>query len=116
MTAVVARESDGLVVRGTARLPDGTRLRCGLWRGGIEGPYVDIVYGWTHVQDGLFQWVADGVQWSGDVSASVELRADASQPVATRRVIGEVGEHLAYADIQTGSYRQIFVVAALSSS
>jgi hypothetical protein len=114
ITTVIVRESNGLVVRGTARLPDGTRLRCGLWRGGIEGPFADIVYGWTDVEDGLFEWVADGARWSGQVSASVELRADGSQPEATKRVIGKVGEHLAYSDTEGPSYRQVFVVATAS--
>lgn len=110
IAARIARLSDGVAVEGTAALPEATRLRCGLWRGGIEGPYTDIVYGWTDVHVGAFRWIVEGVHWSGEVSASVELRANASQPESTRRVIGDSGEHLAYSDTEGRAYRQLFVV------
>jgi hypothetical protein len=104
----------GIKIFGTANLPDGTRVRCGVWRGGPEGPFDDVMYQDTAVKAGHFAVsIYTSRHWVGVVSASVELRADGTQPEAVRAVLGDAGERLDYADLAGPGYRQVFAVTSL---
>jgi hypothetical protein len=104
----------GIEISGTANVPDATRLRCGVWRGGPEGPFDDVMHEDTAVKAGRFAvTISTSRPWLGVVSASVELRADATQPAVVRAVLGDAGERLAYADLVGPGYRQVFAVTSL---
>lgn len=107
----IGRDGADIVVSGQARLPDGARLRCGLWVGDWDGPFDGIMYGDTGVNQGRFACrFRPTPEWHGRVSGSVELRADANQPADVQAHIGQRGERLAYSDTSGKSYSQIFSV------
>ena len=114
LTVVIETAGSSVHVSGSANVPDGTRVRCGAWRGGPEGPFEDVSYHDTAVDAGRFAIRIDGRgPWLGVVSASVELRADETQPEFVRAAIGDAGERLLYADLTGPGYRQVFAVASL---
>lgn len=95
-------------MEGTCQLPDGTVLRCGLWQGRFDGPFDGLVTAEVAVRDHRFgAQFTDAGGWTGPVSASVELVADGRQPDEVRRVIGDAGEALAYADVTGPGYRAL---------
>lgn len=111
--SAIRRTDSAIEIPGAAHLPDGARLRCGLWRGGPEGPFEGIMYVDTDVQANAFTCrFRPPTPWHGLVSGSVELRADPSQPHHVQDVIGPGGEELAYADTRGSGYAQIFTVAS----
>lgn len=104
----------GIEISGTANLPDWTRVRCDIWRGGPEGPFDEVMHQDTAVKAGRFAVIIDTSHpWLGVVSASVELRADGTQPEAVRAALGDAGERLDYADLAGPGYRQVFAVTSL---
>ena len=103
-----------VAVTGRTELPDGTILRTGLWRGSYEGPFDHITYTTTTVRDGQFVAEFTAPSWTGETTASVELRADHEQPDAVRAVIGPTGEKVAFADTIGRTYRQFFVTYTTS--
>jgi hypothetical protein len=108
------RREPGFIVSGTANLPDDTVLRFGLWRGGRDGPFEALKEREGAVKSGRFVVsIGTGEDWRGLVSASVELRADRTQPPAVRRILGDAGEALSYVDLGGPGYRQVFAVTSL---
>jgi hypothetical protein len=114
LTVSIKPAGSGVEVSGSADLPDGTRVRCGAWQGGPEGPFEDVSYRDTSITAGRFAVRFDArPPWLGVVSASVELRADTTQPAFVRAAIGDAGERLLYADLAGPGYRQVFAVVSL---
>lgn len=105
---------DAVAVTGRTELPDGTILRTGLWRGADEGPFDHITYTMTTVRDRQFVAEFMAPSWTGQTTASVELRANHEQPDAVRAVIGPTGEKVGFADSIGQTYRQFFVTSTTS--
>lgn len=100
-----------VLVSGVADLPDGTRLRCGVWHGTWEGPFDGVIYQDTRTVNGRFDCRFEPTHpWIGTVSASVELRADRDQPEHVQARIGRRGEHLAYSDAQGDDFAVVVAV------
>ena len=107
----IAGDGSAVVVFGSANLPDGARLGIQAWSGSDEGPFGDIRALDVLVEAGRYEARVDPAPWaSGTVSASVGLRADATQPISTQELIGAMGERLLYADIDGPGYRLVFAV------
>lgn len=108
--------AEGLEISGTANLPDGTLLHCEVWRGAPEGPFDDVTHHDLSVSAGRFGIrVGEPGPWSGRATASVELRADMSQPPSVRAVIGDGGERLRYADLVGPGFSVVLELATIDT-
>jgi hypothetical protein len=101
----ISSSDSEVLVSGTADLPDGTRLRCGLWQGSWDGPFEGVIHKDTQVKVGRFDCRFEPPsRWSGTISASVELRADRGQSDRVQALIGSRGEHLAYSGAEGSDF------------
>jgi hypothetical protein len=101
--------AESLGVACGAALPDGAVVQVGLWRGGADGPFDDMHRATATIERGsCFVTFAGTGEWTGQISAVLELHADRSQPAAVQKNIGPTGELLAYADLDGRDSRHVY--------
>lgn len=111
----IEQDADGLVVIGATSLPDGTNVRCGIWRGEWAGPFNEIVYVPATAEGGSIRARFDTPSWTGRTSAVIELVADRRQPPQVQSVIGPTGENLAYGDMRLpGEYTAVVAICTVN--